>query len=441
MIKLRFAPSPTGFLHLGNTRQALINWLYARKAGGQFVLRIDDTDLERSRPEYEAQIIDDLRWLGLNYDETFKQSDRLDHYTRATEKLKDMGRLYACYETAEELSLQRKVQVSSGQPPRYNRKALTLTADEKAALEAKGLKPHWRFKLEPRVTEWVDKVRGPVAIHPEEMSDPVLVREDGSPVYTLASVVDDVETGITHIIRGEDHVANTAVQIQIIEALTGKPNVIEFGHTALITGGEGEGLSKRTGSLSVKDLKDQGMESMAILSLLAKLGTSDAIHPHTTHQALLDEFRMEAFGRSAPKLSLDDLWQMNGKILALMEFDQIKDRVDITPPLWSLVRGNIEKLSELDEWKDLLYGARTFPSEAPDFIQEALKSLPQDPWDETTFKTWADGLKETTGRKGRDLFMPLRLALTGQDHGPELKDLIVVMGRPQVVARLQSAAA
>ncbi len=444
-MKLRFAPSPTGYLHLGNTRTALVNWLFSRRYGGEFILRMDDTDLERSKSEYESQILEDLAWLGLNHDHFYKQSDRLGLYEKATQELKASGRLYACYETPEELDLQRKVQASSGRPPRYNRAGLNLTEEEKAKFEKEGREPHWRFLLKSEDVVWNDLVRGEVVIHAEEMSDPVLIRADGSPVYTLASCVDDLDMDVTHVLRGEDHVANTAVQIQLMEALSGKACEIQFGHTALITGAQGEGLSKRVGSLSVKELRMEGLEALAICCLLAKLGTSQSIVPHVTMQTLVDEFDINAFGRSAPKLSTDELWQLNGKILQLMTYDQIMPRLEesgvteVSSEFWSVIRGNIEKMDEVQGWWEILYGDDTYPTEETEFIGGAEAVLPEEPWDETTCKAWVEAIKLETGRKGKELFMPLREALTGRIHGPELKDLILFMGREKVLERLRNA--
>lgn len=444
-MKLRFAPSPTGFLHLGNTRTALVNWLFARHSGGEFILRLDDTDLERSKPEYENQILEDMAWLGMTHDHFFKQSERLGMYDQAVEKLKADGRLYPCYETPEELELQRKVQSSSGKPPRYNRAALKLTEEEKAQFEASGHKPHWRFLLKAEDVSWHDMVRGGVVIHGEEMSDPVLIRADGSPVYTIASCVDDLEMGITHILRGEDHVANTAVQIQLMEALSDKTCEIQFGHTALITGAQGEGLSKRVGSLSIKQLRAAGIEPVTICCQLAKLGTSQPIAPHTSLKPLIEEFDITTFGRSAPKLSVEELWQLNGKILQLMSFDQVEGQLEemgvtgTNADFWDLVKGNIEKLEDIKAWWTILYGDASFPTDEFEYIEVAETMLPDEPWDRTTCKEWIHALKEETGRKGKELFMPLRKALTGEEHGPDMGDLILFMGRLKVVERLRFA--
>lgn len=447
MTKLRFAPSPTGYLHLGNIRTALINWLFARAHDGRFILRLDDTDVGRSQQKYADQIEEDLLWLGLNFDEVVKQSDRLSHYEKAAEFLKEKGRLYPCYETPDELDLQRKLQSSSGKPPLYNRAALSLTPEQKDKYKAEGRKPHWRFKMEKGEIRWNDLVRGEVVFQGELLNDPILIREDGSPLFTFATSVDDFEMEITHIIRGEDHVTNTAQQIQLMETLAGKPNPIHFGHLALIAGGKGEGLSKREGSLSIVQLREEGLEPLAINSLLAKLGTSDSIGPHMSLKGILAEFNIQKFGRATPKLDPEDLWQMNVKILQILPFDQVKERLetmemkDVTPEFWVLVQKNIIKFREIKEWWMICYGHKAFIEENKSLLEVAEHFLPLEPWDDNTFKVWMDEVKQDTGLKGKELFMPIRKALTGREHGPELKDLILLMGRPKVLNRLQTARA
>lgn len=447
MTKLRFAPSPTGYLHLGNIRTALINWLYARSHKGHFILRLDDTDINRSQQKYEKQIQEDLTWLGLTYDEIVKQSDRLAKYEEAAELLKAQEKLYPCYETPEELELQRKVQLSSGKPPLYNRAALTLTSSQIKKYEEEGRKPHWRFKMERGEIRWNDLVRGEVVFQGELINDPILIREDGSPVYSLATAVDDLEMDITHIIRGEDHITNTALQIQIMESLRKTPNKIKFGHLSLIAGSKGEGLSKREGSLSLLDLHKQGIEPISINSLLAKLGTSDPIHPHISLDGVLAEFDIQKFGRATPKLNPDDLWQMNIKILQMLPFDHVKERFKnwgmegVTPEFWTLIQKNIERFQDVKEWWSICYGHKSFSEENKNLLEVAEHFLPLEPWDDSTFKSWMNEVKEETGLKGKDLFMPIRRALTGQEHGPELKDLILLMGRLKVVNRLQTARA
>ena len=447
MTKLRFAPSPTGYLHLGNTRTALINWLYTRSHKGKFILRLDDTDVQRSEQKYAEQIQEDLHWLGLTYDEVVKQSDRLTSYEKASEVLKSQGRLYPCYETSEELDLQRKIQLSSGKPPLYNRAALSLTPAQIEKYKEEGRKPHWRFKMEKGDIRWNDLIRGEVVFKGDLLNDPILIREDGTPVFTLATSVDDLEMDITHIIRGEDHVTNTATQIQIMEAFSGKPNLIQFGHLALISGSKGEGLSKREGSLSLIQLRKEGLEPMAINSLLAKLGTSDPITPHISLGGVLSEFNIQKFGRATPKLDPEDLWQMNIKILQALSFDEVKTRFEglgmeeVTPEFWALIQNNVTKFKEIKEWWTICYGHKAFMEENKYLLEVAEHLLPLEPWDGSTFSSWMNVVKEETGLKGKDLFMPIRRALTGQEHGPELKDLILLMGRLKVLNRLHTARA
>lgn len=447
MTKLRFAPSPTGYLHLGNIRTALINWLFARAHGGRFVLRLDDTDVGRSQQKYADQIEEDLLWLGLHFDEKVKQSERLPLYAKAAELLKEKGQLYPCYETPEELELQRKIQLSSGKPPLYNRASLSLTEEQKHKYQEEGRKPHWRFKMEKGEIRWMDLIRGEVIFQGELLNDPILIREGGSPVFTLATAVDDLDMGITHIIRGEDHVTNTALQIQLMKTLAGTTNPIHFAHLALISGGKGEGLSKREGSLSIAQLRKEGLEPLAINSLLAKLGTSDAIGPHISLDGILAEFDIQKFGRATPKLDAEDLWQMNIKILQNLPFDHVKERLEImgmtgvTPEFWVLVQKNITKFRDVKEWWTICYGHAAFAEESKSLLEVAEHYLPLEPWDDSTFKTWMDNVKQDTGLKGKELFMPIRKALTGQEHGPELKDLILLMGRLKVLNRLQTARA
>lgn len=445
MTKLRFAPSPTGHLHLGNTRTAFMNWLFARAHQGKFVLRMDDTDKERSEEKYAHQIQEDLQWLGLTYDEVVRQSDRLLKYEQAAESLKKKGRLYACYETPEELDLQRKVQLSAGKPPLYNRAALSLSSAQREAYIKEGRKPHWRFKMEPKEIRWTDLIRGEVVFQGGLLNDPILMREDGSPVFTLATSVDDWEMGITHVLRGEDHVTNTAIQIQIMEALAEKIPSVQFGHLALISGEKGEGLSKREGSLSLIELRKQGLDPLAILCVLAKLGTSDPIVPHLTLEAIIKDFKIHVFARSSPRLSSTELWQMNEQILHLMSFEQANARLAeiglerINPDFWALIQRNIKTFHEVKDWETICYGHTSFPTDANGMLEVAAHFLPPEPWEGSTFKTWIGHVKDETGLKGAELFMPLRHALTGRTHGPELKDLILIMGRDTVLNRLQTA--
>ncbi|MEQ8356527.1 MAG: glutamate--tRNA ligase [Kiloniellaceae bacterium] len=440
-VKVRFAPSPTGRLHVGNVRQALVNWLYARAKGGRFLLRIDDTDAERSTPEFARAIEEDLTWLGLTWDEKAVQSERLERYDAAAERLKQAGRLYPCYETPEELGLKRKVALSAGRPPIYDRAALTLSDAETAGLEAEGRQPHWRFKLEAGEIAWLDRVRGPVSFQGENLSDPVLIREDGRPLYTLTSVVDDIELEVTDILRGEDHVANTAVQVQLFQALGG--SVPAFGHLSLIAGAGGESLSKRLGSLSLASLRDSGLEAMTLNCYLARLGTPDPVEPFTDLDALAAGFELSRFGRATPKFDPAELEHLNARLLHITPFEQVAGRLPegFDTELWAAVRPNLNRLAEAEAWQAICRGPVSPRLEDPDFARQAAELLPEEPWDETTWAAWTGAVKQATGRKGKALFLPLRLALTGLDRGPELKALLPLIGRERAAARLAGKAA
>lgn len=440
-MKVRFAPSPTGYIHAGNCRTALVNWLLARKNGGTFLLRLDDTDVERSEDKYVQALLRDWAWLGLDYDEYKKQSDRMDLYQAAVEKLKTEGRLYACYETPEELEYKRKLRLKQGLPPLYDREALHLTEEKKAQYEKEGRKPHWRFLLKDTPIVWDDIVRGPTHFEGSNLSDPILVRESGTFVYILASVVDDIDLKITHIIRGEDHVSNTAIQLQLIEALGADPKNFQFAHLALLAGEHGEALGKSLGSLGVQDLRDQGIVPMAICSLLGKIGTSDAIHPYTKMQDLIDSFDLSHFGRATAKFSLTQLGQINKKILQEMSFEDIKKFspvAEMTESFWTTVQHNIESLNDIKIWWETCHqkGDGHVASEDRTFIQQALDLLPVGPWIENPWDNWINALKDQTQRKGKSLFMPLRLALTGQEHGPELKVIFHLLGYDLVKEKL-----
>jgi len=437
-VKVRFAPSPTGLLHVGNVRTAISNWLYARKMGGVFFLRIDDTDLERSTKEYEDGLKEDLLWLGLNWDETAKQSERFDRYDAAVEKLKADGRLYPCYETSQELDLKRKIQLGQGKPPLYDRAGLNLTADDIVKFEAEGRKPHWRFKLNiPARVEWVDQVKGKQSFDIAALSDPILVRGDGTYLYTLPSVVDDIDFGITHIMRGEDHSANSAVQTQVFEALGAKAP--EMAHFSLLTGAKGEGLSKRLGSASIKSYREEmGLEAMSIVSLLARIGSSDPIEPFTELEPLIEGFEFSKFSRATAKFDSKDLEILNAKILHVTGFADVKNRLPegVTEPIWNVARANIEKLDDAGDWLAIVNGPVTPVIEDAVFIAKAAALLPVGDWDEGTWKAWTTAVKEETGAKGRALFMPLRQAVTGLDHGPEMGTLLPLIGAERVKARL-----
>lgn len=442
---VRFAPSPTGYLHIGNARTALLNALLARRAGGRFILRLDDTDLERSRDEYAEAIREDLAWLGLTPDQEFRQSDRMAAYEAAAQRLRDAGRLYACYETADELDRRRKRQLARGLPPVYDRAALKLTGAEKADLEAQGRRPHWRFLLEPGVVTWPDLVRGDSRVESGSLSDPVLIREDGSFLYTLPSVVDDVEMGITHVVRGEDHVTNTAAQIQIFEALGAPPP--RFGHHNLLTTASGEGLSKRLGHLSLRGLRDSGLEPMAVAALAVLVGTAEAVRPIASLDALAALVDLSGISRAPAKFDESELANLNARLLHDMAWADAAPRLAAlglaaSEPLWLAVRGNIGRLAEVADWARIIASG---PEQTPDtgmtdaFRAAAAAALPVEPWSMDTWKQWTSAIRDHTGAKGKALFMPLRLALTGQEHGPELAALLPLIGRAETLRRLGGA--
>lgn len=442
---VRFAPSPTGRLHVGNVRTALVNWLFARKAGGQFLLRIDDTDLERSTQAFEDGIRADLTWLGMTWDGGFSQSARFAEYETACEELRRKGLLYPAYESEEELERKRKIALSRGRPPVYDRASLRLTAQERANLEAEGRKPHWRFKLSGERAEWNDLVRGPQSIDTGSLSDPILIREDGSFLYTGPSVIDDIFASITHIVRGEDHVTNSASQIEIFRALGG--NVPQMAHTPLLIGADGQGLSKRLGSLAVAQMRADGVEPMAILSLLAKLGTSDPITPQSDIGVLVDSFDFAKIGRAPARFDEDELNGLNAAILAQLPFAAVAERLRALVPqadsaFWEAVRGNCVRLPDAGGYGALVYGAVT-PVVAPEdveFVAQASAHLPEGALDGSSWTRWTDDLKAASGRKGKGLFRPLRLAVTGAETGPEMAALLPLIGRDRVLERLARAA-
>lgn len=441
---VRFAPSPTGRLHIGNLRPALLNWLYALKRDGQFILRYDDTDVARSTQEFADGIAVDLAWIGIHPHKMVKQSERFALYDAACDKLRADGRLYACYETADELDRRRKRQQARGLPPIYDRAALKLTDEEKKEFEAQGRKPHWRFKLDAKNVAWDDMVRGPSHIDCASLSDPVLIREDGAYLYTLPSVVDDLDLGVTDVIRGEDHVTNTAVQIQIIEALGGA--VPRFGHHNLLTDAIGQGLSKRLGHLSLQGLREDGMEPMAVGSLAVLVGSAEAVRPIATMRELADIVDLDRLSRAPAKFEVSELDHLNAKLLHAMDYMTAKPRLqslgaDGGEAFWLAVRGNCNRFADVAVWWPVVNGPIKPVIEDPTFTDAAASVLPSDPWDETTWGNWTKAVKEKTGASGKALFMPLRLALTGLEHGPELKALLPLIGRERVIKRLKAETA
>lgn len=447
-VRVRFAPSPTGDLHVGNIRVALVNWLLARGGHGAFVLRFDDTDAERSRPEYVDGIRRDLGWLGLVWDEEHFQSRRLAEYDAAFARLRDAGRIYPCWETPEELDFKRNRLRARGLPPVYDRSALRLTEAERSALEAEGRRPHWRFLLEAEDVAWQDRVRGACHYQAGSISDPVVRREDGTYLYMLPSVVDDIAMAITDVVRGEDHVTNTAVQIQMFRALGAEPP--RFAHLPLLVDAEGRGLSKRLGSMSMADLRADGLEPMAVCSLLARLGSSEAVAAAQGLDELASGFDVGRFGRAAARFDPAELAALNAAILHAMPFSAAGPRLvamgvetAAAEPFWEAVRPNLARFTDSYDWWRVVTGPITpiIAGEDRDVAAAALAALPPEPWDQGTWSTLTTAVKGATGRKGKGLFLPLRLALTGRDHGPELKALLPLIGRERAVARLSGGSA
>lgn len=441
---LRFAPSPTGYLHIGNARSALFNGLYARRHGGRFMLRYDDTDLARSKPEYAAAIAEDLAWLGITPDLVISQSQRLSLYDAAAEDLRAAGRLYPCYETADELDRRRKRQLARGLPPIYDRAALKLTAEDRAKLEAEGRRPHWRFLLEPRIVAWTDLIRGDAHVDCASLSDQVLIREDGTYLYHLPSVVDDAATGVTHIIRGEDHVTNTAVHIQIFQALGAALPV--FGHHNLLTTASGEGLSKRLGHLSLRGLREAGVEPLAVAALATLTGSSDAVRPVASLDELAGLVDLAHVSRAPAKFDEHDLDTLSARTLHQLPYDAVAFRlaemgVDTSERFWLAIRGNLGKLDEARLWDDVVRGPIRPVIADAEFAAAAAALLPPEPFDATTWKSWTGAVAAATGAKGKALFMPLRQALTAQDHGPELAALLPLIGRDKALRRLKGESA
>jgi glutamyl-tRNA synthetase len=438
-VAVRFAPSPTGLIHIGNARTALLNALFARREGGTFILRFDDTDFERSKAEYAAAIEEDLRWLGIPPDMVVRQSKHFHLYDDASERLRSTGRLYAAYETPDELEFRRKRQLARGLPPIYDRAALKLTREDRARLEAEGRRPHWRFRLDHRVVGWTDLVRGASHVDCASLSDPVLVREDGSYLYTLPSVVDDIEMQVTHVIRGEDHVTNTAVQIQLFEALGASAPA--FAHHNLLTTASGEGLSKRLGHLSLKGLREAGLEPQAVASLAVLVGSAEPVRPVKDMNELARLIDYAHISRAPAKFDEAELEHLNAKLLHELAFDAVKDRLEALgvgggEAFWVAVQSNLSRLAEAAEWWRVVEGPVAPVIEDARIVAAAAESLPAPPWSGSTWKNWTEKVKEATGAKGKALFMPLRLALTGRDHGPELAGLLPLIGYERSKKRL-----
>ena len=436
---VRTAPSPTGYLHIGNVRSIMLNWLFAQRHGGRFLLRYDDTDLVRSKPEFADAIAEDLAWLGVKPDLVIRQSDRIALYDAAADRLRAAGRLYPCYETADELDRRRKRQLARGLPPIYDRAALKLTAEDKAKLEAEGRRPHWRFMLEPRTVTWTDLVRGEAHVDCASLSDQVVIREDGSYLYHLPSVIDDIETGVTHVIRGEDHVTNTAVQIQMFEALGA--SLPQFGHHNLLTTASGEGLSKRLGHLSLRGLRESGIEALAVAALAVLVGSSDAVRPVASLEELAELVDLSHISRAPAKFDEHEVEALSARTLHQLPYATVAGRlaelgIAASEPFWLAVRGNLGKLADARIWADVVSGPVAPGAVDAAFAASAASLLPAEPFDATTWKSWTQAVGAATGTKGKALFMPLRLALTGQEHGPELAALLPLIGREKALKRL-----
>lgn len=437
MVITRFAPSPTGRLHVGNVRTALLNWLLARKEGGEFWLRLDDTDTARSTEEYAQSIRDDLAWLGMTPDGEVRQSDRLNRYAEVLARLGEKGHVYRAYETPEELELKRKLALGRGLPPVYDRAALQLTEADHARFAEQGIAPHWRFRLSPDLPHrWDDLVRGPSHIDPSSLSDPVIRRADGSWLYMLPSVIDDIDMGVTHVLRGEDHVTNTGIQLQMFAALGAAPPA--FGHAPLLTSAEGK-LSKRIGSIGVGDFRDAGVEALAVKAMLARLGTSHAVEPVTSEAPLLESFDLAHLGRAHPRFDEAELRALNAKILHALPFEAVQERLSLSEAEWLAVRGNAATLAEADAWKRVIEGLEPVPAQPDEagYLAEAAAILGSLDMGGDTWGQLTAALASSTGRKGKALFMPLRLALTGRASGPDMAALLPLIGKTRALARLR----
>ena len=440
-MKCRFAPSPTGLLHVGNVRSAILNWAFAKKNNGEFILRIDDTDLSRSTKEFELKIKENLSWLGLDWNKTFNQSQRIKSYEIKIEKLKEEGRLYPCFESTEELSLKKKSLLSSGKPPIYDRSALSLDENDINEKIKIGLKPHWRFKLDENLIKWDDSIKGEVRFDPKNLSDPILIREDGSLLYHLPSVIDDIEENISHIIRGEDHISNTAFHIQIFKALNNKVPI--FSHHPFLTDEDGKGFGKRIGSLSIENLKTEGFEEISILNYLINIGSSEDIKPEIELKNILNNFDIKNISNSSSKFSYSVLKSLNSNILKNYSFEQIEKKITIKSKnvdikkLWVFSKNNIEFLKDIENWYKNLTSVinlndYNFPEK---LIEVAVETIPNEPFDYDTWDIWVKLVSDKTGLKGKQLFMPLRIILTGKDKGPELKNLLPILDKQTILRK------
>jgi len=434
MTVTRFAPSPTGHIHVGNLRTALMNFLIVRKSGGQFILRLDDTDRERSKREYADAIAEDLEWLGLTWDRMERQSTRLDLYEAAADELRSKGRLYECFETPTELELKRRKLLGMGRPPVYDRAALDLSEEERDRLRTERGNGHWRFRLDRERTGWTDGIIGDVSVDSASVSDPVLIRGDGQFLYTLASVCDDMDFGVTHVVRGSDHVTNTAAQIQIVRALGGSPPY--FAHHSLLTGPRGEALAKRLGTLSLRDLRTRGIQPMALLSMMARLGSAKPVELAESIDELAEGFDLSNFGAAPAKFDAGDLFPLTARINRGLDYSAVANRITAlgvptseAERFWQATRENITVLDDLSEWWVLFRDGAdpAIDSEDREFVTAAMAMLPEGPFTDSTWGEWTSAVGRATGRKGRGLFMPLRKALTGRSHGPDMSRVMPLL--------------
>jgi glutamyl-tRNA synthetase len=437
-IKVRFAPSPTGFIHLGNARMASLNYFLSTKLGGEYILRIDDTDFGRVKPEYIDGLREDLKWLGINWVQEFSQSNRLDIYNSFLQKLIGEGRVYECFESAEELEYKKKLQLAKGKPPIYDRAMLSLSQAQKAEYLKEGRKPYYRLKMEYKEIKWVDMIKGEISFRGENISDPVLVREDGSFLYILTSVIDDIEKNITHIIRGEDHIVNTAVQIQMFEYL--KAPLPSFAHLPLITNNQGEGFSKRDGALSIRGLRVEGMQPMALHNYLFALGMGEQNKIYESIEEIAKDFDMSKYNGSAAKFDEAKLLKLNLHFLQKLSFEEIKNltlkylNLNIEENFWNLIKFNIEKFNDIQNWYNICYNEITTLSNSLKEIM--LNTIPQEDFVDTTWSKWLEAIKANTSLVGKDLFKSIRLNLSGREDGPELKHLICIIGKDLLKKRL-----
>jgi glutamyl-tRNA synthetase len=440
----RFAPSPTGNLHIGNSRTALINWLYTKKCDGTFILRFDDTDLERSKQEYKKSIEEDLRFLGITWDQTFSQSTRLDRYNDIKSLLLQKNRLYPCFETQEELDIKRKLQLSRGLPPIYDRAALSLTLEQINDYIEQGRKPHYRFLMSHSQIAWDDMIKGPVRYEGKNLADPIVIREDGSMTYILCSVIDDIDYAITNIIRGEDHVTNTAIQIQIFESVGAAiPN---FGHLSLVVSRDDK-ISKRIGGFEISSLRDKiGLEPMAINSFFALLGTSMDVVPCKNLNQLIEKFDINLFSKSPTTYLPEELERLNNKLLINLSFDEIKDRLRyigaeaVDEKFWLATRGNLQKLHEIKDWWNICYSPSKVSGLDKVFLQQSASLLPSGPINSESWNIWNKKIMDTTGKKGKDVYLPLRLAITSMSSGPEMSVILTLLSKEEIIKRLNSVA-